>query len=73
LFSLLKRGMQGVYQHGGTKHVHRYLAACDFWDNNRIALGVNDAWRTSNALSGIISTRLLYRDSQRCSSAGGQR
>ena len=72
-FSIFTRGMQGMYQHCGKKHVHRYLAACDFRDNTRIPLGVNDEWRTSNARSGIIGKRLLYRDSQRVSSAGGQR
>ena len=62
-FSIFKRGMKGVYQHCGKKHLHRYLAEFDFRYNNRIALGVHDALRTSNALSGIIGRRLLYRDS----------
>jgi transposase-like protein len=26
-FSILKRGMKDVYQHGGKKHLHRYLAS----------------------------------------------
>ena len=29
-FSLFKRGMRGVYQHCGEKHLHRYLAEFDF-------------------------------------------
>ena len=29
-FSIFKRGMRGVYQHGAEKHLHRYLAEYDF-------------------------------------------
>ena len=29
-FSIFKRGMKGVYQHCGEKHLHRYLAEFDF-------------------------------------------
>ncbi len=28
-FSIFKRGMKGVYQHCGKKHLHRYLAECE--------------------------------------------
>lgn len=62
-FSIFKRGMTGIYQHCGEKHLHRYLAEYDFRYNNRIALGINDAERTNAALSGIVGRRLLYRDS----------
>ena len=41
-FSIFKRGMKGVYQHCGEKHLHRYLAEFDFRYNNRSALGVED-------------------------------
>jgi transposase-like protein len=41
-FSIFKRGMKGVYQHCGEKHLHRYLAEFDFRFNNRTALGVTD-------------------------------
>src|ERR1035437_3285881 len=41
-FSIFKRGMKGVYQHCGEKHLHRYLAEYDFRYNHRIALGVDD-------------------------------
>ena len=40
-FELFKRGMKGIYQHCGEKHLHRYLAEFDFRYNNRIALGVD--------------------------------
>ena len=53
--------MQGVYQHCGEKHLHRYLAEFDFRYSNRIALGVNDAARTTKALKGIEGKRLTYR------------
>ena len=29
-FGLFKRGMKGIYQHCGEKHLHRYLAEFDF-------------------------------------------
>jgi hypothetical protein len=60
-FSIFKRGMKGVYQHSSEQHLHRYLAEFDFRYNNRIALGVNDAERTTNAMKGIGGKRLTYR------------
>jgi transposase-like protein len=62
-FSVFKRGMKGVYQHCGKRHLHRYLAEYDFRYSNRVALGIGDAERTARALSGIVGKRLLYRDS----------
>ncbi|MGB7257231.1 MAG: IS1595 family transposase [Pseudolabrys sp.] len=61
VFSVLKRGMKGTYQHCAEKHLHRYLAEFDFRYNNRIALGVNDVARADNALKGIVGKRLTYR------------
>jgi transposase-like protein len=61
VFSVFKRGMVGVYQHCSEKHLHRYLAEFDFRYNNRVALGVNDADRTEQALKGIVGKRLTYR------------
>ena len=60
-YSVFKRGMKGVYQHCGTKHLHRYVAEFDFRYNNRIRLGVDDLQRTSTALGGIVGKRLTYR------------
>lgn len=34
-FSLLKRGINGVYHHVGRKHLHRYLSEFDFRYNER--------------------------------------
>ncbi len=58
---MFKRGMKGVYQHCGEKHLHRYVAEFDFRYNNRIRLGVNDKQRTVSALKGIVGKRLTYR------------
>ena len=60
-FSIFKRGMKGIYQHCGEKHLHRYLAEFDFRYNNRIKLGVDDQERTAIALQGIAGKRLTYR------------
>jgi transposase-like protein len=62
-FGVFKRGMRGVYQHCGEKHLHRYLAEFDFRYNNRVALGIDDTARTARALAGIAGRRLTYRDS----------
>lgn len=60
-YSIFKRGMKGVYQHCGEKHLHRYLAEFDFRYNNRSAVGVEDGERATNALKGIVGKRLTYR------------
>jgi len=62
-FSIFKRGMKGVYQHCGEKHLHRYLAEFDFRYCNREANGINDNDRSVSALKGASGRRLLYRDS----------
>jgi hypothetical protein len=43
VFSVLKRGMKGVYEHCGEAHLHRYLNEFAFRYNNRSALGIEDA------------------------------
>jgi len=60
-YSIFKRGMKGVYQHCGEKHLHRYLAEFDFRYSNRVALGVDDEVRASRALRGVVGKRLTYR------------
>lgn len=62
-FSIFKRGMKGVYQHCGKKHLHRYVAEFEFRYNNRVANGVDDAERAILALTGITGKRLKYADS----------
>jgi transposase-like protein len=60
-YSIFKRGMKGVYQHCGEKHLHRYLAEFDFRYSNRSKLGVEDQERANRALLGITGKRLTYR------------
>jgi transposase-like protein len=60
-FSIFKRGMKGVYQHCGEKHLHRYLAEYDFRYNTRTKLGFNDTDRAELAVKGAEGKRLTYR------------
>ena len=60
-FSIFKRGMKGVYQHCGDKHLQRYLTEFDFRYSNRAALGIHDAQCAVNAMKGIEGKRLTYR------------
>jgi hypothetical protein len=60
-FSILKRGITGVYHHVSQKHLKRYLAEFDFRYNERMALGVNDTERATKALKGVVGKRLTYR------------
>ena len=62
-FSILKRGITGVYHHVSEQHLKRYLAEFDFRYNQRSALGVSDEMRADNLVRGIIGKRLTYRDS----------
>jgi transposase-like protein len=60
-FSVFKRGMRGIYQHCGERHLHRYLSEFDFRHNARMTLGVNDEQRAERLLRGVKSKRLTYR------------
>jgi transposase-like protein len=60
-YSIFKRGMKGVYQHCGERHLHRYLAEFDFRYSNRVARGVDDSERANRALKGVVGKRLTYR------------
>ncbi len=57
-FSIFKRGMKGIYQHCGERHLHRYLTEFDFRYNAR---QITDAERAAKALQGITGKRLTYR------------
>ncbi len=59
-FGLFKRGMKGVYQHCGEKHLHRYLNEYDFRYNHREKLGYNDEDRANAILKGFVGKRLTY-------------
>jgi transposase-like protein len=60
-FSILKRGINGVYHHVSEGHLHRYLTEFDFRYNQRISLGVNDDQRMAKAAKGVVGKRLTYR------------
>jgi transposase-like protein len=64
-FSIFKRGMRGVYQHCGEKHLHRYLAEFEFRYNHRIANGYSDASCADEAIKGIVGKRLTYQTAHR--------
>jgi transposase-like protein len=64
-FSIMKRGINGVYHHVSQQHLKRYLAEFDYRYNERIALGVSDAERMSKSIGGIVGKRLTYRRTRR--------
>jgi ISXO2-like transposase domain/Transposase zinc-ribbon domain len=59
-FSILKRGIYGVYQHVSEAHLQRYLVEFDFRYSNREKLGVNDTARAERAIRGARGRRLTY-------------
>ncbi len=61
-FSILKRGVIGVYHHVSEAHLHRYAAEFDFRYNNR---DVPDMQRATIAAKGIEGKRLTYRPTDR--------
>jgi len=61
MFSILKRGIYGIYQHVSEAHLQRYLHEFDFRYNNRVALGIDDAERATRAIQGATGKRLTYR------------
>jgi transposase-like protein len=60
VFSLLKRGLTGVYHQVGRHHLHRYLSEFDFRYNAR---KISDTDRTLLALSQADGKRLQLRAS----------
>lgn len=60
-FSILKRGITGVYHHVSAEHLQRYLAEFDFRYSNRSARGIEDVARADLALKGAAGKRLTYR------------
>ncbi len=60
-FSILKRGIYGVYHHVSQEHLKRYLGEFDFRYNFRMALGYSDSDRASKAIEGVAGKRLTYR------------
>jgi transposase-like protein len=60
-FSILKRGISGVYQHVSATHLKRYVAEFDFRFNNRVGLGIDDMARTEKLARGAVGKRLTYQ------------
>ena len=60
-FSILKRGIYGVYQHVSEAHLKRYLAEFDFRYSYRVKTGFDDIARTDRAVRGLAGKRLTYR------------
>ena len=60
-YSVFKRGMKGVYQHCGERHLHRYLYEFDFRYSNRSKLGIEDTERATKAIVGAGGKRLTYQ------------
>jgi transposase-like protein len=60
-FSILKRGIMGIYHHVSEAHLHRYGYEFDFRYNHRVGLGFSDMQRTEIAAAGIYGKRLTYR------------
>lgn len=61
-FSILKRGINGVYHHVGKQHLHRYLSEFDFRYNSRF---VEDGERSLLAIKKVAGRRLTYQDSSK--------
>jgi transposase-like protein len=57
-FSIMKRGIIGVYHHVSEAHLHRYCVEFDFRYNTR---GLNDFERADESLMGAVGKRLMYR------------
>ena len=66
-FSILKRGVYGVYQAVSEHHLDRYLHEFSFRYSHREALGVDDAARAHVALCGARGRRLTYQTTRRTS------
>jgi transposase-like protein len=64
-FSVVKRGLVGIYQHVDQKHLERYLAEFDFRQNTRVKLGYNDVQREAEAIKGFAGKRLTYETTDR--------
>jgi transposase-like protein len=66
-FSILKRGINGVYHSVSQHHLQRYLSEFGFRYNEREALGVDDVARAERALIGAKGKRLTYATTARTS------
>lgn len=60
-FSILKRGLTGIYQCVSEQHLQRYVDEFDFRYNNRQSLGVDDEQRAVALLKQVHGKRLTYK------------
>ena len=60
-FSLLKRGLRGIFHHVGEQQLPRFVAEFDFCWNFCVKSGLNDRERAEALLSQIGGKRLMYR------------
>ena len=60
-FSILKRGIVGVFHHVSKGHLHRYCDEFAFRYSNRSALGVEDGERAALIVLGAEGKRLTYK------------
>lgn len=68
-FSILKRGIYGVYHHVSEAHLKRYLAEFDYRYNTREKLGFKDADRAALVIDGARGKRLTYQTTRRAGEA----
>jgi transposase-like protein len=59
-FSIVKRGLTGVYHSVSKEHLDRYLAEYAFRYSNRSALGIEDVARADLAIIGAKGKHLTY-------------
>jgi hypothetical protein len=59
-FSIVKRGIYGVYQRVSEAHLHRYLNESNFRYSYRVRLGFDDVKRADLVLEGVKDKRLTY-------------
>lgn len=57
-FSIVKRGINGIYHAVSKEHLHRYMAEFEFRYNNR---NLGDGERTTAAIQAAEGKRLTYR------------
>jgi transposase-like protein len=57
-FSIVKRGLHGIYHSVSKEHLHRYMAEFEFRYNYR---ELEDGARTVAAIRGSIGKRLIYK------------
>lgn len=62
-FSILKRGIVGVFHSVSEAHLHRCLKEFDFRYSSRSGLGIEDTERAALALKGAEGKRLMYSQS----------